>query len=361
MDVRKLSDPALRERCTTLVARDRLTTAELLDCIAEVDARKLYLADGYPSLFAWCVAAHRMSESTAAMRIQAARAARRFAGVLRAVAEGRLHLSAVCILAPHLRAENAAELVEAGSGLARRELEAWLAVRFAPSILQQAACSSPAVEPGPLAALPPSCEPTAGESYQPPPVEVDHSPRVPSEPLRPGSPALVPHSVLTIALPPAVREKFDRAKCLLARVAPAGDLGAEVLDRALDLLIAQEERRQFAAVGRPRTKPATRRQTLRARTVPAEVRRAVIARDGRQCSYRAPDGRRCSARSRLEFDHVVPLSRGGTATAENTRVLCDRHNQYEAERVLGREFMRRKRAEAKAGNPARASQAAGPP
>jgi hypothetical protein len=54
-------------------------------------------------------------------------------------------------------------------------------------------------------------------------------------------------------------------------------------------------------------------------------------------------GRRCKARRFLEFDHAVPVARGGTATVEGLRLRCRAHNQYEADRAFGAEFMRRKR------------------
>ncbi len=50
-----VSDGELLRSLASLVARDRLTTAEVLAHIAEVDARKLYLPAAYPSMFAYCV------------------------------------------------------------------------------------------------------------------------------------------------------------------------------------------------------------------------------------------------------------------------------------------------------------------
>ena len=58
-------------------------------------------------------------------------------------------------------------------------------------------------------------------------------------------------------------------------------------------------------------------------------------------------GRRCRERAGLEFDHIEPVARGGEATAENLRLRCAPHNQYEAERAFGADFMERKRAEAR--------------
>ena len=85
------------------------------------------------------------------------------------------------------------------------------------------------------------------------------------------------------------------------------------------------------------------RPTRSARHIPAHVRRAVRERDGCQCSFVSDTGHRCQARKRLEFDHIEPVARGGEATAANTRLLCRAHNQYEAERTYGAEFMRHKR------------------
>src|SRR4051812_5754860 len=103
MRYRKFSGHALLEVVATLVQRDRTTTAALLEGLEEVHSRRLYLAAGHSSMFAWCLAVHHMSASTAARCIKAARAAHRFPALLPAVADGRLHLMAVCLLAPYLR------------------------------------------------------------------------------------------------------------------------------------------------------------------------------------------------------------------------------------------------------------------
>jgi hypothetical protein len=78
--------------------------------------------------------------------------------------------------------------------------------------------------------------------------------------------------------------------------------------------------------------------------VPREVRRQVVARDGLRCSFVAEDGRRCEETGFLELDHVVPVSRGGRASVDGVRILCRTHNQYEAERILGRETVMAGRA-----------------
>jgi hypothetical protein len=49
----------------------------------------------------------------------------------------------------------------------------------------------------------------------------------------------------------------------------------------------------------------------------------------------------------LEFDHIDPVARGGQPTVERMRLRCRAHNQYEAERIFGTEFMRHKRQAAR--------------
>ena len=72
----------------------------------------------------------------------------------------------------------------------------------------------------------------------------------------------------------------------------------------------------------------------------------MCERDGGRCTFTSDNGRRCPATTRLEFDHIEPVARGGQATAENVRLRCKAHNQYEAEQTFGAGFMSRKREEA---------------
>src|SRR6266536_4913795 len=111
-----LSARVLLRDLAALVAQDRTTTAALLAHIAEVDARQLYLPAAYPSMYAYCVGELRLCEQAAFKRIRAARTARQFPAVFPALAEGRLHLSAVVLLTPYLTPDNARELLAAVVG-----------------------------------------------------------------------------------------------------------------------------------------------------------------------------------------------------------------------------------------------------
>jgi hypothetical protein len=129
----------------------------------------------------------------------------------------------------------------------------------------------------------------------------------------------------------AMKEKLEVARDLMRHANPQGDL-AVVLERAIDLLVDELQKKRQGRTSRPQKKP---RQALDT-TVTRAARREVVARDGWRCSFVADDGRRCDARGFLEFDHETPKGRGGNSRARNLRVLCRAHNRLAAERVYGK-------------------------
>jgi len=54
--------------------------------------------------------------------------------------------------------------------------------------------------------------------------------------------------------------------------------------------------------------------------IPEIIRIEVWRRDGGKCS-------RCGNRENLEFDHIVPISRGGSNTTRNIELLCEKCNR----------------------------------
>jgi len=346
-----LRDEVLLLNLAALVAQDRVTTATLLAHIAEVDARRLYAPAGYASMHAYCVEELCLSEDAAYKRIQAARAARQFPVLFPALAEGRLHLSAVCLLAPHLTAENAEELIEAATHRRKSEIEGFLIRRFAGTeapamiwtVLPISDRSVPQLAPGQVEGEASKGIRATDDQLAPGRVEDPEAKPAPPSPER---------FLVEFTIGESTHEKLRYAQALLSHAVPTGDV-AQVLDRALDALIADLEKRKFGAITRrtrPQgTTPEPSRQgtTVRKRYVPAQVRRAVWERDQGRCTFVGATGHRCEARMFLEFDHIDPVARGGKATVEGMRLRCRAHNQYEAERRFGAGFMRRKRQEAR--------------
>jgi len=270
---RLLPDEQLLAEVRILVSRERTATSILIASLAELDERKLFLQLGFSSLHDYCTRELGLSAAAAHNRITAARVARRFPVALSMLASGALTLTNVNVLSPHLTLRNHAALLDAAQFRTRTEVEAQVAS------------------------------------------------------LHPEAPDLV---ILHVKIRRSTRDKLRHAQELLRHAVPNGDTG-EVLDRALTLLIAEQERRKLGNVRRPRR---ARKVTLGSRHIPAAVRRTVHDRDGGRCAFEGTQGR-CGARGGLEFHHVVPFALGGQSTAENIQLRCRAHNQYEGEQVFG--------------------------
>jgi hypothetical protein len=60
--------------------------------------------------------------------------------------------------------------------------------------------------------------------------------------------------------------------------------------------------------------------------IPSAVRRAVWQRDNGRCAQ-------CGSRERLEFDHIVPIARGGSNTERNIELLCESCNRQKSDSI----------------------------
>jgi 5-methylcytosine-specific restriction endonuclease McrA len=339
-----LSDRDLLSVLDGADCRDRSTTADLLAYLAEVDRRRLYVPAGYPSMFNWCVETRHYSEDVASKRIRAIRAVRRFPVILDMIADGRLHLSAVALLARRLTHENAEELLTTSVRRSKRWIERMLAERFpeadAPTLVQSIPSANNLPAPGPVKELPVAPSSADANSTA---VSVAVQTRAPGPSPVPATPSPTYSSIAPTAsqryrvqftMDEAMHADLERALELLGPQV-GEDRVREVFRRALQALVAKLEKQKFAVT----PKPKAPRGPSRTRHIPAEVKRQISQRDGNQCTFVAQAGRRCGSREALEFDHVLPVALGGKSTLENLRLLCRAHNQYEAGRVLGEGFM----------------------
>jgi hypothetical protein len=138
-------------------------------------------------------------------------------------------------------------------------------------------------------------------------------------------------------------DKLEAAQDALGHACPGGR-AAEILERGLDLVLAQHRKRN-GLVEKPRKVPPPSRGDA----VPAHVKRAVWRRAGGCCEFRLDSGEVCGSTYCLEFDHFpIPKARGGPATIENIRVACKPHNVLAARRIFGDAVMDRYTREASA-------------
>lgn len=329
--LRSLTDDELLSRTVELLAGSRRIEAELVAHLAEVDHRRLYRREACPSMFVYATARLGLSEAEAYLRITVGRMSRRFPAVLDLLRSGRIHLSAIAKLAPHLTDGNAEALLGRAAGRSKREVEE-LVAELAPKGDAPALVRRVAPPPPPVSA--PELRPDGAGA----------APRL----QRPGRETESPAKVMPLA--PArykvqftasgeLEGKIARARALLRHRIPSGDLAA-IIDRALTVLIGELERGKCAATASPRRSLAQTSPAPSSRRVPAAVRRAVWQRDGARCTFVDAEGRRCPATEALEFHHEVPFARGGDHDAANVRLLCRSHNVYRAELDFGTAYLR---------------------
>jgi hypothetical protein len=377
-----LSDAELLGHVVLLARAEREATVELVAHLAELDARRLYLGQGYGSLFMYCTGALHLAEHAAYTRIEVARASREFPAILGLLVDGSLNLTTARLLAPHLRPDNFEAVVEMARGKSKREVEVLVAalaprpdvpssVRRLPAPVRPLARASVApasAEEQPLAFLSqPAAFPPQPAALLPQPAALPPEPD-PGAALPPGALVARTSSVRaaeTLANPAYLRESFvrppaDRAvvaplaparyrvqftmgeetnqklrrvQDLLRREIPDGDPGA-IFDRALTLLLADIGRKKLAETSKPLSAVAPA-ATSTSRVVPASVRRDVWVRDAGRCAFVATNGRRCAERAFLELHHRDPFALGGRATVANIALRCARHHALETERAFG--------------------------
>lgn len=352
-----LADGVLLRTLAAVVTQDRSTTAEMLALIAEVDRRGLFRDEGYSSMYRYCVGKLHMSEDVACKRILTARVARRFPAILAAIAEGRLTVSNVALLSTHLKSDLGEELLTAAIGKTRAQVELLIAARFpepdVPTTLVPLTASGAtsvaappqsdvlfsADKPAQLAAnaetLSAPGRITAAPLMDPAPASLS----IPPAPQRRVAPLSPGRFELRLTISQELHDKLKRAQELLGHSVPSGDI-PKLLERALDELIAKQERLKFAATNKPRTRG---KSSGNPRYIPAAMKREVRKRDDDRCTYVSPDGHRCEERKLLEYDHEVPLARGGKTCVANLRLRCRAHNQLGAEHMFGAGFMEEKR------------------
>jgi hypothetical protein len=362
-----LSDDELLRRVVEITNGSRQGEAALLAHLAEFDARRLYARQACASMFAYCTDVLHFSEAEAYLRIAAARASRQHPILLAMLADGRLHLSSIARLAPHLDPANATVILARAVHRSKRQIEELIA-ELAPRPDVAAL-----VRRLPQPAAPAGQGRLAGSDNTKAPA--DNAPRqtqaaaelVPERvdgpaPARAALQGQVKPSAYAVANRASVeatapgrfkvqftasrelRDKLERLQELL-RGSAAGDDLAAVIEQAVTEKLERLEARRFGQVRRQRgerpegegsseSAPPSRRHCS-SRHIPAALRRAVYERDGGRCCYTDGKGRRRGSRRGLEYHHRRPYGHGGEHTLENVCLLCSVHHRLMGEADFG--------------------------
>lgn len=322
-------------------------------------------------MWAYCT---DLSGAEAYLRIAAARAAREHPVILGMLADGRLHLSAVARIAPHLTSENREALLQRATHKSKREIDELVAeleprpdvpatIRKVPDRLPQSRldgpqgadrtisnasvrASSPVTS---MLALTASAPVTSGVALASVPAGV--SLRLDevlscrsAKAVRPGTiePLAPARYKVQFTASAALKEKLERLQALMRSSVPDVDL-AKIIDAAVTEKLERLEARRFGRTSSPRKDLAGTDTRPSSRKVPAAVRRAVHERDEGRCRFVDEQGRRCTARARLELHHRHPFALGGDHSPGNVATLCRVHNRYLAEVDFGRKAIENRR------------------
>ncbi len=118
-----LDDDALTRTLASLLGHEREVVVAFLRHLGELDERRLFLAQGYPSLYAYCRDHLRLSDASAYRRYTAARLMRRFPAIAQFLLDGRLSLTRVSTLREVLTEENHLDLLERATHGTERDVQ----------------------------------------------------------------------------------------------------------------------------------------------------------------------------------------------------------------------------------------------
>ena len=346
LNLKAVRDNDLLRELSRLVKESRGVEAQIVAHIAEVELRRLYAPLACSSMFEYCRRVLHLRENEAYLRITVARASRQYPVLLEMLDDGRLHLSGIARLAPHLTRENAEAVIERACGMSHREIRDMVAE----------------LEPRPDVAAAIRRLPERRASGRGRPLQLG-APRVESDAadpeirvVEPSRPALLEPLArsryqVRFTASAELRDKLECLQALMRSSVPDGDLG-RIIEIAVSEKLQRAEARRFGQTKTPRSDPSGTDKSASSRHIPAAVRRQVYARDGGRCAYRNREGLRCGTRHDLEFHHRHPFAHGGDHSPANLALMCRAHNALLAEQDYGEDVIARFRAAAsRAGAP----------
>jgi len=325
MDLKSLSDSQLMSELKNSVLEERQKTALVLEYLREVERRRLYADSGYPSLWDFCIHELAYSEASASRRIGAMRLLREIPELKEDLLSGKQNLSSLS------KARNFFQLEEKHQGEK-------MSIDEKKEVLQELENKSSR-----------ECERTLLELSSVP-IEISNPQRE--------RPINATHTELRLVLRDEVYFKLKRIQALRSHANPSMsyenllDYMADEILKKIDPLEKVKSQRETACaastpdlsqikevqnpdffspptseVERDQVTPGLRRLRI---PIPRAIARTVWVRDQGRCSYSDPStGKLCNSTVYLEYDHILPVSKGGQNRIDNLRLRCRAHNQRE--------------------------------
>lgn len=274
MNLKHLADDTLLLETKALAHQERQVTLKILHHLREIERRRLYADLGHGSLFEYAVRELGYSEPSASRRIYSARLLKDFPEIEKKIELGKLTITNVALAAQTFKNEKIddknikREILSQIENKSKRDCEKKI-----------------------LEFLPPNA--------------------FPKEVVRVISPTF--YSV-HMNLSEKTMTSFNQLKDLLSHKRLGQN---EIVEYAMNAGVQRamvEKHKLNAKLSTPVAKPCV------GRYIQPLIKKRVYQRDQGQCTS-------CKSTYKLEYDHVIPFSRGGESTPDNLRLLCFSCNQ----------------------------------
>ena len=303
-----LTDQALLDSARDLARTERETLTKILHHLREIERRRLYCDAGCASLFEYAVKCLCYSEGQAGRRIQAMRLIKEIPEIEQKIESGALSLSNISQAQSFFR-DVTAGTPNAAPKIMTRETKLKVLERLENKSSRDG--QKELIQLGGDTALPRERERVLADDKSEIKFVMDHT----------------------------LREKLDEVRSLLGPdamtmgfaelISKIADIGAETLKakkfgkrraEAMTTAVSDEETEDAKTCDASTPAPELRRPSNNPRYVSKDIKSLVWQRDRGVC-------RGCGTRRGLQFDHIVPVARGGRTTPDNLRLLCFACNQ----------------------------------
>lgn len=307
-DLSKLNGQELLTGLEYLVRTERRITYQVLRFIHEIDARKIYLEEGYESVYIFLCEKYKYSERSALRRINAAKLLKIGPQICEKIQDGRINLSQLDRVQQCLKQE-----AKSGRFVSTTKTAEIINLVESKNMFETEKVLSKEL----------NFKPQSFEKARP---QSDNSVR------------------LEIIFTEAQFATLKKAQSYSSHVIHDNSYAELIVHLAKKIIASVEGKtktfvKPTQGAGASPNLAASERRTAQRKTASGKTRQYVqrnlkrrLLQDSKNCcSYvHSETGRKCGSQFQLQIDHIVPLAKGGANCESNLRLLCGVHNRQEA-------------------------------